>query len=187
MSDDEEMVQVVVNVPKTTKETAKEKLPYGGITNEVRDTLTRIAFGEDLNQRSRLERQRDELKDELEDLRAERRRLDTDIENKEQRISSIDDKLGNITTKEDKFEAKIEELEAMIRKDGTRVWPSHGGVRRAAKTGGVEPEGVIETLKERNPDVPNYVYQQALHDRETWSGLPDSIAELEVDEREPLE
>ena len=187
MSDDEEMVQVVVNVPKTVKETAKEKLPYGGITNEVRDTLNRIAFGEDLNQRSRLERQREELNDKLVDKREERRELDTDIENLEQRINSIDEKMSNLTTREDKYEAKIESLEHRLRVEGSRFDPEHPAIIEAAKTGGVEVEGVIQTLKERNPDVPSYAFQDGLYDTETWDGLPDSVADLEVSEREPLE
>jgi len=182
-NNDENTVRVVAQVPESVKETAKEKLEYGGISREVRETLERIAFGEDLTQRSRLERQRDELQETLRKKREERRELDAEIENIEQRIDGIDSKINNLTTREDKFEAKLEELEATLRVDGGRLDPEHPAVKRAAKTGRMEVEGVIETLKERNPDVPTYAFQDGLKDRKNWNGLPDSQAELPVDER----
>jgi len=183
-TDDEPTTRVVAEVPESVKETAKEKLEYGGISREIKETLERIAFGEELTQRSRLERQREELKAELRDKREQRRELDAEIETLEDRINGVDEKMNNLTTREDKFEAKLEELEAKLRVDGMRLDPEHPAIQRAAKTGGVEAEGVIETLKERNPDVPAYAFQDGLHDRETWNGLPDSEANLPVDERE---
>lgn len=169
---DEDTVRVVAEVPESVKETAKDKLEYGGISREIRETLERIAFGEDLTQRSRLERQREAVADDLRELREQRREIDAKIESAEERITAIDQKLSTITSREDKFEAKLEELEAQLY-DGVRLWDDHGAVRRAAQTGGVEPEQVIRTLKERNPDIPEYAYQQALHDNETWGGLSD--------------
>lgn len=182
--DDEKTVRVVAEVPESVKETAKEKLEYGGLSREIQETLERIAFGEDLTQRSRLERQRDELQAELREKREQRRDLDAEIETLEQRISGVDEKLSEITTREDKYEAKLEELDALLRQDGVRLDPDHGAVRRAAETAGVEPEGVVATLKERNPDVPTYAFEDGLHDRETWGGLPDDQATHAVSERE---
>ena len=75
----------------------------------------------------------------------------------------------------------------MLRQDGTRLDPEHAAVKRAAETGGVEPEGVVETLKERNPDVPTYAFKDGLHDRNTWDGLDDETATLPVDERKGVE
>lgn len=187
MTDGEETARVVAEVPKSVKETAKEKLPYGGLSDEIQQTLERIAFGEELSQRSRLERQRDEIKEKLRQKRAERRELNAEIETLEDRIGGLDEKLSSITTREDKYEAKIEELEAMLRIDGTRLDPDHAAVKRAATTGGVEPEGVVETLKERNPDVPSYAFEDGLHSRETWNGLPEHTATLPVHERKGVE
>jgi len=188
MTDDtpEETTRVVAEVPVEVKEAAKEKLPYGGLTEEIQDTLERIAFGEDLTQRSRLERRREDLQSDLEDRRAERRELDARIENLEQQVASIDEKLSTITTREDKYEAKIEALEASLRHDGMRCDPGNGAVQRAASTGGVEPAGVVKTLKERNPDVPAYAFEDALHDRETWDGFVEERASLPVDERKEV-
>lgn len=184
MSDNErETVRVVAQVPREVKDAAKEKLPYGGISEEIRDTLERVAFGEDLTKRSRLERRRDDLQDDLREKRAERRELDAEIETLEERIAGVDEKLATITTREDKYEAKLEELEAKLRHDGTRLDPDHAAVRRAAETGGVEPEGVVATLKQRNPDVPPYAFEDGLHDRQTWTGLTSDQADLAPEDR----
>lgn len=183
-SEDEEMVRINVEVPKSVRNTAKDKLEFGGISREVRDRLQEIAFGADLNQRSRLERRRDDLNEELRSLRAERRELDAEIENTEQQINAVDEKLSNLSTREDKYEAKLEELEGMVRQDGMRVFLDHPAVKRAAQTGGVEPEGVIEALKERNPDVPSYAFQDGIRDSHQWSGVSDDDLGKAVEERE---
>ena len=187
MSDAEETVRVVANVPKSVKEAAKEKLEYGGLSREIEETLERIAFGEELNQRSRLERQKSDLKERLREKRERRRELDAEIENIEQRVAGINEKMSNLTTREDKYEAKLEALEQRLRVEGSRLDPKHPAIQEAAGTGGVDPADVVETLKDRNPDVPSYAFQDALRDRETWEGLPESVAVLPVDERESLE
>lgn len=184
MSDDEETVRVVADVPVSVKETAKEKLEYGGISREIQETLERIAFGEELTQRSRLERQREELQDTLREKRERRRELDADIANLETRIDGVDEKLSNVTSREDKYEAKLEELEAKLRVEGQRIDPDHPAVERAAATGGVETDGVIQTLMDRNPDVPEYAFQQHGYDAKSWDGLPEEQARLAVGERD---
>ena len=185
MSNHDEKTQVHVEVSKDVKETAKEKLGHGGLSREIRDCLERIAFGAELNKRSRLERRRDELESELRDARQERREIDARIETKEDRISGIDAKLSNLTKREDKYEAKLEELESQLREDGIRVFPSFPNVKRAASTGEVEPEGVVETLKERNPDVPEYAFKNGINDYENdWEGVPEVEIGKNPDERE---
>ena len=186
-NEEEETVRVVADVPKSVKEAAKEKLEYGGLSREIQEMLERIAFGEDLTQRSRLERQRKELKDKLLEKREERRELDAEIENIEQRVNAIGEKMSNLTTREDKYEAKLESLEHRLRVEGSRIDPKHPAVREAAQTAGVERAGVMETLKERNPDVPAYAFKDALSDRETWNGLDESVAKLPVEKRESLD
>lgn len=169
-ADREELARVVADVPKTVKEAAQDKLEYGGLTREVEELLERIAFGEDLGQRSRIERRLEQLDDEMRGLREERRELDAQIENTEQQRKALEQKLSNLTTKEDKFDAKLEELESRLLDEGTRLDPDHPAVKRAAATGGTEPEGVIEELKERNPEVPGYAFKQAMHDTFEWNG-----------------
>lgn len=184
MSDDDS-VRVTVCVPEEVRDAAKDKLPHGGMSEEVRDLLTRIAFGEEVNQRSRLERQAEELRERRAEKRRERRELDANIENLDDRIETIERKLGELSTREERYEAKLEELEYRLRSEGTRIFTGHGLVERVASEAGVEPEGVIGDLKERNPDVPDFAFEPAIHDHENeWNGLPDDEAETPVDERE---
>lgn len=184
VSDEQDMTQIHVKVPTEVKEAAKEKLDHGGLSREVRDQLERIAFGAEINKRSRLERQREELEGDLRDVREKRREIEATIETKEERINAIDAKLSNLTKLEDKYEAKLEELESKLREDGMRVVPFAPGVKRAAETGEVEPEGVIRDLKERNPDVPDFAFEDGLHDQDEWHGVDESQVNVDVADRE---
>lgn len=180
----EETVRVVADVPESVKEGAQAKLEYGGLTREIRNRLEEIAFGADLNQRSRLERQRDEFREEIRTLREQRREIDAEIATYEDKLDAVEEKLSALTTAEDKYETKLEELEGLLRHDGQRVDPSHPAVERAAATGGVEPEGVIRDLQDRNPDVPDYAFEDGVNDFENeWNGLPDAVADRDVGER----
>ena len=183
--DDEKMVRINVEVPESVRDTAKKNLDYGGLSREIRERLEEIAFGPELSHRSRLERQRADLKDRLRDVREKRRDLDAEIETLEEQIQAVDEKLGSITEREDKYEAKLEELESQLRRDGIRMYPGTPKVERAAATGGVEPEGVIKELKERNPDVPDYAFEDGLHDYDhDWNGVAEADAGLEPADRE---
>lgn len=184
-ADDEEMVRVNVEVPKTVRDTATEKLEYGGLSREIRERLHEIAFGPELTQRSRLERRREDLKDDLREKREARREIETEIETLENRILAVDEKLTSMTAREDKFEAKLEELESQLREDGMRVFPGHPAVGRAAATGEVEIEGVIRELKDRNPDVPDFAFVEGLNDHENdWRGVSEEDLGKSVEDRE---
>lgn len=192
--DDEEMVQVTVNVPKSIKETAQDKLEYGGITREVRESLQRVAFGEDLNQRSRLERQAEELREKRAELRDQRRELDAEIESIDNKINGIQETISQLSSKEERYESKLEELEYRLR-DPDDEWfhlvPTLRVVERIANEVNKEPEGVIQDVKERNPDIPDYAFEPVppMHERHdlhnpVWSGVPEEDIDLDVEDRE---
>jgi outer membrane protein TolC len=99
-------------------------------------------------------------------------------------VQAVEEKLAQITTREEKYEAKLEELEGQLRHDGIRLDPGHPAVKRTAGAGGVDPDGVIRDLKERNPDVPAYAFEDGINDYENdWNGLPDDIANREPGDR----
>lgn len=183
--EDENRVQITVQVPESVRDAAKEKLEHGGMSQEVRDTLTRVAFGEDINQRSRLESRLESLRDERDELREERRELDAEIENIDSRIDGIEKELSQLSSKEERYEAKLESLEYRIRGEG-RIFSGHSAVQNVAKEAQREPEGVIKDLKDRNPDVPDYAFEDGLHDYENdWNGFDsEDIITRDVDDRE---
>lgn len=183
---DEETVQVIANVPKSVRDGAKEKLEHGEMSEEIRDTLARIAFGEDLNQRARLETRLEDLRDQRDELRRERRQLDAEIENIDSRIDSVETKISQLTSREERYEAKLESLEHRVRAEG-RLFPEHAAVKNVASEAQREPEGVIKDLKDRNPDIPDYAFEERTpySDEPRWNGFEDEeIINRDVDERE---
>lgn len=162
VENEEESVRITFEAPESVRDGAKQKLPHGGMSEELRDTLTRIAFGEDMNQRSRLEKQKEDLKEKLREKREIRREADADIETLEGRLQGINEKLDQISTGEERYEAKLESLEYNVRVDGTHLDPGHGQVKSVAGEFGKSPEGVIKDLKHRNPDVPDQAFEEGM-------------------------
>lgn len=184
MNEDEETVRVVAEVPKSIKIAAKEKLPYGGISQEIEDALSRVAFGEELTQRSRLERQLEDLQKSRKELQDERREIDAKIETYDNKIETVQREISNLSTREERYESKLEELEVRLRVEGMRLDPGNKHVKRVAKESGREEEGVVQDLMNRNPDVPDFAFEDGLHDHEnSWSAIDDETV-TPVDERE---
>lgn len=159
VEEEEEDVRITFTARESTRDGAKRKLPHGGMSEELRGTLRRIAHGEDMNQRSRLEKQKRDLKKELRDERERRRDADANIETLEDRIQGINEELEGLSAKEDRYEAKLENLEYDIRIEGTRLWADHPKVTNVAAEVGKTGQGVIKDLKHRNPDVPDQAFQ----------------------------
>jgi len=96
---DEEMTQVSVLVPETTKEAAKEHLEHGGLTREIRACLTRVANGNKLtedSQPSDKEQLRQQLKaarEELRDYRNKREHYKTRVSSQETRVARLEERL----------------------------------------------------------------------------------------------
>lgn len=184
MSDSEETVRVVADVPKSIKMAAKEKLPHGGLSQEIEDALSRVAFGEELTQRSRLERQLDDLQKKRQDLQDERRELDAKIETYDNKIETVQREMSNLSSREERYESKLEELEVRLRVEGTRLDPGNTHVKRVAKESQKEVEGVVQDLKQRNPDVPDFAFEDGLHDHQnSWQSIDEEDV-TPVEERE---
>lgn len=154
----EETVRLTVEVPESVRDGAKAKLPHGGLTQVVREELSRVAFGEEMGQRSRLESHLEDVRKERDKLQRERRELDAKIDNLNDQAKDIEQKLDDLTTQEDRYEAKLESLEYSIRIEGKNLFPEYGQIKTLAVETGKSPEGVIKDLKHRNPDVPDKAF-----------------------------
>lgn len=160
---DEETAIASAEVPKSTYELAKDKLPYGGISKEIRGLIERIAHGDDLNQRSRLEQRLRNLREQRRELQQERREIDVRIENIDSRIQTAEREVSQLTEVEERYEAKIEMLEQRLRDPDNEYFhllPDLRAVRRIAEETGREPEGVVADIRDRNPDVPEYAFEE---------------------------
>lgn len=175
---EEEKVQVSHLVPKHVREAAQTNSDYGELSEKVRQLYTTIAFGEEVGQRSQIERELKSVREKKDDIRAQIRELQTELENLEQRETRLEESMANLSSKEDKFEGALEMLESQLY-DGVHIFPDHGGVAKAAGLAGATPEAVIQKLKERNPGVPDYAFQSKMHAPEDWKGCTESAARSE--------
>jgi len=172
--------QVNFTVDTDAKELAKQKLNHGELSAQLRKTIQQIAFGEEISERETTKRHLAELREKKDELRAQKRDIESELEDIEQKITRAEEQLDNMERKEDKYEGSLEMLEEGLR-DGMRVDVKHGQVMKAAKLGGKEPEGVIKDLQERNPEVPEYAYQQKMYDSHEWRGVSSSSSSSSIE------
>jgi chromosome segregation ATPase len=162
--------QINFTVERDAKELAKEKLEYGELSTELRETIQRIAFGEEISKREQSRKRLAELRDAKDKKRSEIREAEAELEQIEDEIARVEERLDGMERREDKYEASLEMLEESLR-SGQRVFEDHGQVIKAAKIGGMEPEDVIEELKDRNPMVPDHAFVSGMHVTEDWNGV----------------
>lgn len=161
--------QINFTVEQNAKDLAKEKLDYGELSTELRQTIHRIAYGEEISKRERLHKRLAELRDEKDSKRAEVREIQAEIEELEGEIARIEERLDGMERREDKYEATLEMLEQTLYAGG-RVFEDHGQVMKAAKIGGVETSDVIDELRDRNPSIPDHAFVQKMHSDKEWTG-----------------
>ena len=162
--------QINFTVEKNAKDLAKEKLDHGELSTELRQTIHRLAYGEEISKRERLHKRLAELRDSKDELRAEKREIEAEIEEIEGEIKRIEERLDGMERREEKYEGTLEILEETLYAGG-RVFEDHGQVMKAAKIGGKQPADVIEQLQERNPSVPDHAFVQKMHTNKEWRGL----------------
>jgi len=167
--------QINFKVEQDAKELAKEKLDHGELSTELRETIHRIAFGEEISKREQSRKRLAELRDAKDKKRSEIREAEAELEEIEDQIARVEERLDNMERREDKYEASIEMLEQTLR-DGGHVFEDHGQVIKAAKIGGKETEDVIAELQERNPTIPDYAFMPKFHAAEEWDGTADVSA-----------
>ena len=168
--DDSGRSQINFTCDRDAKELAKDKLDHGELSAELRQTVQRLAFGEEISQRETTKRRLAELRDEKDTLRSEKREIEAQLEDVEQEITRVEERLDKMERKEDKYEASLEMLEESLR-NGQRVFEDHGQVIKAAKVGGKDAADVLDELRERNPDIPEQAFHTKLQDRREWNGV----------------
>lgn len=156
----DEDVQVTFLAERATKDAAKEELGHGEMSELLRGTLREVAFGEEVSERARLEQRLESMRDDVDEKRRLRRQLDAEIESAETEIARLEERYQRKESRDEQYEAKLEMLDELLM-DGSHVFPDHGQVIQAARTGGVEPEDVIEELRERNPSCPDEKFRPA--------------------------
>lgn len=175
MSDDEN-VQVKHLVPEHVRDAAQDETKHGELSELVRGLYQRVAFGEEVEERESLKKELERTRDKKDDIRAEIRELQAELQSIETKETRLEEKLSEFVEDEQKYIGHLESLESQLY-EGANVDSGHGGVERAANTGKCDPEDVIGDLKERNPEIPDYAFEKALHSDEEWNGIEGRILE----------
>lgn len=165
--------QINFTVEEAAKDLAKEKLEHGQLSTELRETIHRIAYGQEISKRERLHKQLADLRDDKDSIRAVIREKQAELEDVESKIARVEERLDGMERREDKYEATLEMLEQTLY-DGGHVFEEHGQVMKAAKIGGKDAEGVIDELKERNPTIPDHAFVAKMHTNKPWNGVERS-------------
>lgn len=177
-------VRINFDIDEETREQAKTKLDHGELSERLRDHVRKIAWGEELSERERLQSRLQSLRTERDKTRAQIRRLQADVEEKETEIARMEERLDSLDSREDRYEAALEMLEETLH-GGGRVFPDHAQVQRAARLGGVNEEMVIDDLRERNPSVPDHNFVDRTKEktaRGDGSSSLKSVADRDDDE-----
>lgn len=159
MSDDEEMEQLVVEVPKNTKQIAKRNLEHGGLSREVRATLARIAHGEEVAEVRQVKDNLEDLRDERANLKQKRDTIENELQDVERKIERGEAKLERLRDIESEYEGRLKGIEERMQQEDMHVWPEHGVVKSTAEDYGQEPDDIIQDLRERNPELPDEQFQ----------------------------
>ena len=169
--DKDDDVRITVQMRRQLREDAKRNTERGELSEEVRDLYRRIAYGTDgTSENSELQKAQaelDDVRDRIDELRKERRKIDAEIESQESRAARLEERISNLEQRDDKFDTVVETLETMLW-DGSRIFPER-------VDDAVDATAVIEELKERNPDVPEYAFQLAeTHEPTDWREVNDA-------------
>lgn len=191
MSDDRK--RLVAEVDSDAKDVLDEKLQHGELSEYVRDLVNTLAYGGGWDRQRAIDKQLKRKRDELNELRSQRRKIDADIEDIEDEIKQLEQDRDEIQTKEEQFEGALWSFEQSFRAGEIgHVDPEHGRLVSLAHEFDKQPSDVHNLLRQRNPDVPGYAFEEyearslrrGAQDHR-FDGLDDSEVDAPVDSREP--
>jgi len=162
------MKQINFTVEEGAYDRFDSKTEHGEKTEILRQRVYEVAHGQDVAEKERVKDQlrekrndRRELDREIQDMKNERDELDREIERLEERLDTLLEQDGEI-------DGALEVIESELH-DGVRIYDGHTQVKEAARIGDMEPNDVIDRLKERNPSVPDEAFRLAKpHEDPRW-------------------
>lgn len=86
----------------------------------------------------------------------------------------------HVKEQQEEFESLLVELEDLLRQ-GNHVFVGHGQVKDAAKLDNSEPEDIIDLLKQRNPEIPDYAFESVAEADRRWWGIDDREMQTATD------
>lgn len=181
MSDDETRM-FAAEIDVDTAEILDTRLEYGEKSRLIREFAQSLAYGDGYDERTALDIQIERLEEQLTDARETRREAAAQIETLEDRIESLKDKRQTKQTREERIDASLVPLESDLRAGG-HIDQDHGGIESIAREYGTSSKAVWSRLKERNPDVPDFAFEDGFHSSQDWEGLAPEQQNLPVEQR----
>lgn len=157
--DDDNKKQVGFEVDAEAWEHAKEKAEWGEMTELLRRTVNEKAYGTEVTERKRLREKRDKTRGEIRDIENTIKDEQHKRDEKQRELERIDQRLETLEQQDGEYDGFIQALESDLH-SGKRVFVNHGKVERAAELGECDPSDVVETLKERNPELPEGAFRE---------------------------
>ena len=154
MSDTE---QLHVKVDSDVKRKAKAKLPHGGLSEKIRETLRTVADGD--AERFNLREELTELRDTREELKQERDAIERKLSDIERKIERKEEKLEKYTDPESEYKGYVESLADQIENDEMHFDPQHGTIEKKAPMYGKSKREMLSDLEEAvSEDYERYVH-----------------------------
>lgn len=147
-------------VDESSYEEAKGKLDHGELSEELRQTVDRIAHGADVAQETRLTDRLQTLREDRRDAERKIREWQDERDELDRKIERVESRLDELREQDGEYDGVLAMLEADLA-DGVRVMEGTDKVKRAARIGDCTPAAVIDDLKERNPNTPDVAFRQA--------------------------
>lgn len=172
--------QVKFTAPADLVDKADRKLEHGERSEVLRQELRRIAYGERVSEKERVQ-------EKLRDLRSDRRDIDREIDGLQNARDEIDRKidraesrLNDLAEQDGEYDGVLAMLEEDLN-NGIRILSGAPKVKRAAEIGDCSRERVINDLRDRNPDTPGMAFRKAESQEEpNWKDEYSSTQDVHV-------
>lgn len=145
----------------------QESTEHGAVSREMRAKLWEMMVGDARNEREKVKAKLEEKQERKQEVDAKIRELRAESENLETEIRELRHKYDTMESAEDKAKTKLEDIEANLW-DGQNITTKLTTVKEAAHLLEVTPDEVVERVRERNPEAPDYAFEPPMSSRQTW-------------------
>ncbi|SIS00135.1 hypothetical protein SAMN05421858_5098 [Haladaptatus litoreus] len=171
--------QYAVRVNERVHDRAMSNTKRGELAREIRKIEWKAAFGDARGEAEQIDHEIETLEDEKDDLDAKIRELQAEREGVERRLTRLRERRKNVDTSEQKLETIMETLEDDVW-DGRPVNTELSSVKKAARLAQVEPDDIIDRLKERT-GAPDHAFVRPGESRFKWSPAEAARIKAELD------
>lgn len=186
MSDD--TTTMGAQIPTDTAEVVKERLGYGEWSEYARELAEVLAYGDGFDERTPYDVVIQKKRGELDDARDTRDEWQDTIDTLERELEDLKQEREEYKTTKDQFEGALWQLEQDFRAGEIgHLYKSHPKIKNLSERFGRDAEALMDTLRERNSDVPEYAFKQLAFADSKFGGLAESDVGTPVENRASID